>query len=580
MSGLEIGRREFLSSAGGVACSVWTGRQAAGRRRKPNVILILTDDQGYGDLSCHGSTTVRTPCLDRLHAQSIRLTNYHVSPTCAPSRAALMTGRYNNRVGVWHTIQGRSILRGGEVCMPEVFAANGYRTAIFGKWHLGDNYPSRPQDRGFTDVLVHGGGGVGQTPDYWGNRYFDDTYFRNGKPERFQGFCTDIWFAEARRFIEANRRHPFFCYLSTNAAHAPYLAPDADRRDYDQLGADQAGFFGMIANLDRNVGRLIENLRQWGLEDNTILIFSTDNGSALNVNRAGMRGIKGTEYDGGHRTPFFLRWPGGLLLPPGTDLQNLTAHIDVFPTLIDLCGLSNSQGIEFDGTSLSPLLKKQGAQWPERVLVTDSQRVEQPVKWKQSSVMTQRWRLINGRELYDVAIDPAQAQDVATGHPEVVSQLREHYEKWWDDVSGHFGEYSEIMLGHRSENPGTLTAHDWHEAEKLPWNQRLIEAGAPANGFWAVRFSEPGLFEFALRRWPKESGLAICEATAAGKALPVARARLRIGEREWRQDVGPADAAATFRVELPRQPARLQTWFMDREGRELCGAYYVDVRRL
>jgi arylsulfatase A-like enzyme len=491
-----------------------------------------------------------------------------------------MTGRYSNRVGVWHTVQGRSILRPGEICLPEILAAGGYRTGIFGKWHLGDNYPSRPEDKGFQEVVIHRGGGVGQTPDYWGNKYFNDTYFRNGRPEKFEGFCTDIWFNEAMRFIEENRHRPFFCYLATNAPHAPYFAPEEDRARFAHLPSDQAGFLGMITNLDRNVGRLRERLAQWGLEDNTILIFTTDNGTALSVNQAGMKGIKGAEYEGGHRTPFFLRWPNGALLPAGTDVPNLTAHIDVVPTLIELCGLKQPGGVNFDGTSLAPLLKGGKQLRSDRVIVTDSQRVEHPIKWRKSSVMTERWRLVNGRELYDIRLDPGQTDDVSAKYPESVAQLRDHYERWWADVSARFDDYSEIVLGHPRENPSTLTAHDWHEAEQAPFSQRLIEAGTKANGFWAVRFAKPGHYEFRLRRWPRESRLPICAATSAGKALPVAQARLRLNDQEWHCEVQADETAARFSVDLPAESARLRTSFLDKTSEELCGAYYVDVKRL
>src|SRR5262245_5713972 len=207
--------------------------------RPPNVVVILTDDQGYGDLSCHGNTVLKTPNLDRLHGRSVRLTNFHVDPTCSPTRAALMTGRYSSRTGVWHTIMGRSILRRDEVTLAELFARAGYRTGIFGKWHLGDNFPYRPQDRGFHDCVVHGGGGVGQTPDFWGNRYFDDTYLENGRPRRFAGYCTDVFFDQALAFLDRHKARPFFLYLATNAPHAPYRVPERYRQVYRKLGVPE-----------------------------------------------------------------------------------------------------------------------------------------------------------------------------------------------------------------------------------------------------------------------------------------------------------------------------------------------------
>jgi arylsulfatase A-like enzyme len=194
--------------------------------QKPNVILILTDDQGYGDLACHGNSFIKTPNLDKLHAGSVRFTDYHVATTCAPTRAGLMTGKNCNKVGAWHTIIGRELLRKEEVTMAEIFKKAGYVTGIFGKWHLGDNYPFRPQDRGFDEVLIHGGGGVTQTPDYWNNDYFDDTYFYNGKPQKYNGYCTDVWFSEATKFISKHKKQPFFCYLATNAPHSPFNITD------------------------------------------------------------------------------------------------------------------------------------------------------------------------------------------------------------------------------------------------------------------------------------------------------------------------------------------------------------------
>ncbi|MBL7645796.1 MAG: sulfatase-like hydrolase/transferase [Candidatus Hydrogenedentes bacterium] len=267
-----ISRRAFLSAAGvGLGTlSLPRGARALDTPLKPpNILLIMTDDQGYGDLSCLGSPHIETPHLDALHAESTRLSNFHVSPTCAPTRAALLTGRYNNRVGVWHTIMGRSILRRGEVTMADYFSDAGYKTGIFGKWHLGDNYPYRPQERGFQECLVHGGGGVGQAPDFWGNDYFDDTYLHNGAPKPFKGYCTDVWFENAARFIEAHRDKPFFCYLPTNAPHSPYrVAPEYSQPFKDKgLSDDQANFHGMVQNIDDNVGRMLKRLNELNLTE-------------------------------------------------------------------------------------------------------------------------------------------------------------------------------------------------------------------------------------------------------------------------------------------------------------------------
>ena len=251
---------------------------------KPNVILIITDDQGYGDIGFHGNDWIQTPNIDLLAKESVRLTDFHVGTTCAPTRSGLMTGRNCNRVGVWHTVMGRSLLRKSEVTMADVFKSNGYATGMFGKWHLGDNYPYRPHDRGFEEAFYHGGGGVSQSPDYWDNDYFDDTYFRNGEPEKVSGYCTDVWFSSALEFIERNREKPFFCYLSTNAPHGPYHVPQKYIDLYkDKSAIPNPNFYGMITNVDENLGTFRIRLEELGLADNTILIFMTDNGTAAGV---------------------------------------------------------------------------------------------------------------------------------------------------------------------------------------------------------------------------------------------------------------------------------------------------------
>ena len=254
---------------------------ASDARRGPNVVLVITDDQGYGDLGCTGNPWIRTPELDRFRAESVRCPDFHVSALCTPTRGALMTGRRPVRNGAWATCWGRSILRRTEVTMADVFARSGYRTGMFGKWHLGDNYPYRPQDRGFQTVVAHKGGGVGQTPDFWGNNYFDDTYFRNGEPRAHEGYCTDVWFDEAARFIESAKDGPFFAYVATNAPHHPYLVADRYAEPYRRIpDIPEPDFYGMIANIDENFGRLVRQLDEWGLSENTVLIFMTDNGSS------------------------------------------------------------------------------------------------------------------------------------------------------------------------------------------------------------------------------------------------------------------------------------------------------------
>jgi len=573
----QFSRREFLQRSGLGLLGLTAGAiaMAGPARRRPNVILVMTDDQGYGDLSCHGNRDLATPSLDRLFAQSMRLTDFHVSPTCAPTRAALMTGRHNNRTGVWHTIMGRSLLRRDEKTMADYFAGAGYRTGIFGKWHLGDNYPFRPEDRGFGETLVHGGGGVGQTPDFWGNTYENDTYFHNGAAKPYPGYCTDVWFDAAEDFITGAPGEPFFCYLPTNIPHSPYIVPEPWQGPFLEKGLKppQAAFYGMLAHFDARMGRLLDTLDRAGLADDTIIIFTTDNGTSAG-DRANMRGAKGSEYEGGHRVPFFIRWPAGGLAG-GRDVPHLTAHIDILPTLLDLCDIPADTAMPFDGISLRPLID--GGAPPERAIVIDSQRIEQPEKWRKSAVMVGTWRLVNGTELYDIAADPAQASDIAGEHPDVVARLRQHYESWWADTSGRFGEYCPIVVGAAGQGAAHLTCHDWHAPiELVPWNQPHILEGRPGQGYWVIDVERAGEYTIALRRWPQESSGTIRGAVDGGTALAIAEARVEIAGRMAARDVGPDDQAAIFALDLPRGEHKLNTAFVGEDGSER-GAYYVSI---
>ena len=566
---------------------------------KPNVVLIITDDQGHGDLSCHGNPVLKTPNLDRLHADAVRLTDYHVAPTCSPTRCALQTGHWTNRTGVWHTIMGRSMLRDNEVTMGDVFKAAGYATAMFGKWHLGDNYPYRPEDRGYTEVLRHGGGGVGQTPDYWDNAYFDGSYWHNSKPVPVKGFCTDVFFDYAKSFIKAQKAagKPFLAYISTNAPHGPMHSPEKYSEPYKELNVNVANFFGMIANIDDNVGKMRKFLDDEGLTENTIFIFTTDNGSSSGdkVFNSQMRGKKGSEYDGGHRVPFFVHWPQGGLTG-GRDVDPLTMQVDVLPTLIDMCGIDSPADVKFDGRSIRSLLENKAGDWPDRIMVTDSQRVKDPIKWRKSSVMTSQWRLVNGEELYDIKSDPGQKQDVASGHPQVVSRLRDFYDAWWAELEPTFKQDVAIYLGDDHENPSRLTSHDWITTKSTPWNQshvRRAQGGEGNTGFWNVKVVQSGNYEIRLRRWPEESGAAIDAALAPGAAVPgskafrttpgaavdVVQATLRIGDKTARADVKPGDVEAVFNMQLEAGKYRMSSRFKMQGGDEI-GAYYAYVKRL
>ncbi|MDF1862938.1 MAG: sulfatase-like hydrolase/transferase [Verrucomicrobiales bacterium] len=580
---------------------------------KPNVVIVITDDQGYGDLSCHGNPILKTPHIDKLAGESIRLEDYHVAPTCSPTRCAFLTGHWTNRTGVWHTIMGRSMLRENEVTIGQIFQDNGYATGMFGKWHLGDNYPFRPEDRGFTEVLRHGGGGVGQTPDYWDNAYFDGSYFHNSKPVPAKGFCTDVFFDYAKRFIEkqVEEDKPFLAYISTNAPHGPMHAPEEYAKPYEDQGLNTglAHFFGMIANIDDNVGQMRKWLAGKGLEENTIFIFTTDNGtsSGSKVHNSGMRGQKGSEYDGGHRVPFFLHWPAGGFQSE-QKVGAITAHVDVVPTLIDLCEVEAPAEIKFDGVSIRPLLESKSApsDWPDRILVTDSQRVKDPIKWRKSSVMTTDWRLVsnhNGKgelnqELYQIKEDPGQEENVIADHPEVAERLKEFYNNWWDEIAPTFGSPARIKIGHPAENPSRLTSHDWISDNMVPWNQQHIRSGddKPQNtGFWYLDIVEAGDYEITLRRWPDEGEVAkkaITDPVAPGdpvpgtkafrvtpgRAIAATKATIDIAGKKLETEVSAGASSVTFDLSLSKGPAQLAARFLGDNG-EVTGAFYAYVKR-
>jgi len=582
-----------------ILCFVCTLQNFALAADKPNVVIVITDDQGYGDLSCHGNPVLKTPEIDKLYADSVRLKDYHVAPTCSPTRSAFLTGHWTNRTGVWHTIMGRSMLRENEVTMGQVFKDNGYATGMFGKWHLGDNYPFRPEDRGFTEVMRHGGGGVGQTPDYWDNAYFDGSYWHNGTPEPVKGFCTDVFFDYAKRFIKAQKKadQPFLAYIATNAPHGPMHSPEEFSQPYQDKNVNLANFYGMIANIDHNVGKLRAFLEDEGLTENTIFIFTTDNGTSSGdtVFNAQMRGKKGSEYDGGHRVPFFIRWPAGKLIG-GRDVDPITAYVDVLPTLIDLCNIEPPSGVKFDGTTIASLLSGDDpGDWPDRILVTDSQRVKDPIKWRKSAVMTSRWRLNNGKELYDIKSDPGQARDVAKEYPEVAKRLTEFYDAWWAELEPTFANSTAIHLGDPADNPARLTSHDWITTGSTPWNQQHVRKalnGDANTGFWNVKVVETGDYQVRLRRWPEEADTAINAPLAPGAAVPGAnafrttpgksihptKATVKIGSVSASSVVPKGAKEVKFNLHLKAGKTQMTALFETPDG-EKFGAYYAYVTK-
>ena len=444
------------------ASSVATGEAAddlAGLR--PNIILVMTDDQGYGPIGRHGNPWIETPNLDALYDLSTRFTRFLVSPTCSPTRSALMTGRHPMRNGVTHTIFERERLTLDAVTLPDVLKTAGYRTAIFGKWHLGDEEPYQPQHRGFDETFIHGAGGIGQAyecscADVPNNTYNDPIFRHNGTFEQTQGFCTDVFFDAALAWIadQKDADAPFFAYIATNAPHAPFIAPPENTDRLGALGFDEnaAGFYGMIENIDENMGRLLALMQDEGLFDDTVLIFMSDNGMSGGIGapgsvighdpdgtplrsfNAGMKGIKGSVDEGGVRVPFFIRWDGRIA--PDRDVDRVAAHIDLLPTLAALAGAALPEG-QVEGRSLLPLLEDPEAPWDDRFLVSHQGRwapgtPPEPDKWVHYAVRNQRFRLVEGTALFDMEVDPGQTTNVIAEQPDLVRAMTAYYDDWWD----------------------------------------------------------------------------------------------------------------------------------------------------
>jgi arylsulfatase len=424
--------------------------------KRPNIIFILTDDQGFGDVSANGNPILKTPNMDRLHDEGVRFLDFHVSPTCAPTRSALHTGRHEFKNGVTHTILERERMTLDAITLPQVLKTAGYTTGIFGKWHLGDEDAYQPEKRGYDEVFIHGAGGIGQhypgsCGDAPGNMYSSPFIKHNGKFEKTEGYCTDVFFSQATKWIKSVKgKQPFYAYIATNVPHAPLQVKDEDLARYKDKTDDLqvAKFFGMLANADDNIGKLLGKLKEWGIEKDTLVVFMNDNGgtAGCKVFNAGMRGTKGTPFLGGTRASSFWRWPGTL---KPSDCDRLAGHIDFFPTIAEIAGatLPEKAKTQIEGKSLVPLLENQAVtQWPSRTLFTHVGRWAKGVspetgKYVNCSVRTQDYQLVsvskkNQKEwmLFDLRNDHNEEHDIAAANPKIVAEMQDAYERWWESV--------------------------------------------------------------------------------------------------------------------------------------------------
>jgi len=534
--------------------------------RRPNVILIMTDDQGWGDFSFHGNPVLKTPNLDQLAARGIELTQFYVSPVCSPTRASLMTGRYNYRTGAIDTYLGRSSMAPDETTLAEMVAAAGYKTGIFGKWHLGDNYPTRPIDQGFSRALVHRGGGIGQPSDPPGNSYFNPALLDNGRPVESKGYCSDVFTDAAMEFIGQHRDTPFFVYLAFNCPHTPLEVPAEYHRRYAGQGLDEttAKIYGMVSNIDDNLARLLARLTELKLDEHTIVVFLTDNGPQQRRFNGVLRDLKGSVYEGGIRTPCLVSWPGHFAA--GRKVEQLSAHIDLAPTLLAACGIAPPAEVKFDGVNLLPALVGDAPVAPERLLYFQWHRGDVPEKNRNCAVRGPRYKLVQGQgrgehgdfqpkwELFDIAADPSEQQNLAESQPEVVAELKAAYERWLADVSETRGfPVPKIIVGTEHENPVTLTRQDWR-GPQAGWGKEGV-------GHWTVVAAKAGQYDVTVR-------------LSAIKVNSIIR--LQIGKADLRAPLAAGADRHVFKgLQLAAGEQLVEAWREQDKSRS--GAHYVDI---
>lgn len=542
------------------------------------MILIVTDDQGYGDLGVTGNPILKTPHIDRLAAEGVWLKRFYVTPVCTLTRASLMTGRYNFRTRAIDTFTGRAMMEPSEVTVAEVLRDAGYATGIFGKWHLGDCYPMRAMDQGFTESLVHKGGGLQQPanpPD--GNSYFDPILWHNGEPERTKGYCTDIYFDAALSYIDEQHKagKPFFAYIATNTPHDPWgEVPQEHYERYKPLARDdtEARIYAMVANIDDNVGRVLAKLDELKIGDNTLVIYLHDNGAARPAaHTAGLRSMKGSVYEGGIRSPFFARWPARLGAGVTGDLP--AAHIDVMPTILNACGVPAPAGVKFDGQSLLLLLTQGPLTWKDRPLFFQWHRGDVPVLYHNFAVVRDPWKLLNASnagsqtlpgepkfELYSLASDPGETRDLAAEHPEKVRDLKHQYERWFKKVgSTRSDNYAppRIVIGHADTGPVILTPQDRRAGHQgKGWDIR---------GPWLVHVAEPRVYN--VRLLLKEP------------AAEAVQAELKVNAVELHAEVMRGASEYLFEVPLESGDAALQAATIRmKDGERVAGdVYHVHV---
>lgn len=556
----------------GLLATVILGTADSFAEKPVNVILVMTDDQGYGDMGVHGNDQIDTPHLDAFAKESLWMERFYVNPLCAPTRASLMTGRYHLRTGILHTSRGAAKMFGDEVTIAELLRDDGYRTGIFGKWHLGDNYPMRPQDQGFEEVLIHKSGGIGQTPDTDAN-YFEPVLWKNGQRTQPKGYCTDLFFDAAIDFVERSKENPFFVYIAPNVPHTPLEVSERYSDPFVEKGIDEkvAKIYGMMKNLDENFGKLLKKIDELQLSENTLVVFMSDNGPTSGRYNAGLRGAKGSVYEGGIRVPFYVRWPDRI--KSGTRRDTIAAHIDILPTILEATGGQVPEGLTLDGKSLLPLWLDDSAKqhWPDRVLFTQHIKSIIQAPYQNATAFTQRYKLVaypksandshfsanTGKgefALYDLQSDPKEATNIASSKPEVFARLKRAYDDWFQSMKDTRGfEPGVIHLGTSQENPTHLCRYqDGHrdfgtDPEPIGWPVK-IEAGG----------------RFSISKTDRSFAGAIMAVSWQGEVI---RKRL-------------ASAQSGIEVTLSAGEGMLDVWIEDLDGKPAPKEFDVSIKRL
>ena len=570
---------------------------------RPNVLIMLVDDVGgYNDLQSYGNTHARTPYLDNLRSQSLRLTNFHAAPMCTPTRAALLTGRDCIDSQACMVTCGRSIPRPDFPMIQEVFKADGYATGMFGKWHLGENAPFRPGDRGFEESLYFPGSSLGTARDFWNNTGWDATVLHNNIRTKYPGFITDVWNDEAMKWIRKQKeaKRPFFCYLPSNLIHGPEFVEESYKEPYRGRGEAEsvARIYGALERYDGICARVDGFLEKEGLKENTIVIYFVDNGLCdvtARLYNAGLRGWKKSYYEGGHRVPIFVRWPKRGWVG-GKDLKGLTEVQDLFPTLMEACKVSKPNSLKLSGKSLVPLLD--GKAMPELddricfVQFGDYDLKAKPgsivneghacgPRFGNAAVLSGEWRLVNDSELYDLNTDYSQTRNVIASHPEIANKLKQAYRVWWDRLQPDKREMVAIPIGLNTE-PVLLDVSCWDGA----WIDfsNSIRQGQRINGPLHIESVRDGQYRFDMRRWPQELGLPMTAAAPAGewpyqpgKALPIKKVRIEIQGKSETREVLSGDSVVSITIPLTRGRTLLKTAFLDGADKVISGVYYVDA---